>query len=65
MEVAKRVNLVFLDACRDNPLARSLASSLGTRGIAVGTGLASVQSAIGTMIAYSTQPDNVALVFRL
>jgi uncharacterized caspase-like protein len=61
MEVAKRVNLVFLDACRDNPLARSLASSLGTRGIAVGTGLASVQSAIGTMIAYSTQPDNVAL----
>jgi tetratricopeptide (TPR) repeat protein len=61
MEVAKRVNLVFLDACRDNPLARSLASSLGTRAIAVGTGLASVQSAIGTMIAYSTQPDNVAL----
>ena len=61
MEGAKRVNLVFLDACRDNPLARSLSTTLGTRGIAVGTGLASVQSAIGTMIAYSTQPDNVAL----
>jgi uncharacterized caspase-like protein len=61
MESQKRVNLVFLDACRDNPLARSLVSSLGTRGIAVGAGLASVQSAIGTMIAYSTQPDNVAL----
>jgi uncharacterized caspase-like protein len=55
------VNLVFLDACRDNPLARSLSTTLGIRGIAVGTGLASVQSAIGTMIAYSTQPDNVAL----
>ncbi len=61
MEAEKRVNLVFLDACRDNPLARSLARSLATRGIAVGSGLASVQSAIGTMIAYATQPDNVAL----
>jgi uncharacterized caspase-like protein len=61
MEAERRVNLVFLDACRDNPLARSLASSLGTRGIAVGAGLASVQSAIGTMIVYATQPDNVAL----
>jgi hypothetical protein len=34
---------------------------LDTRGIAVGSGLASVQSAIGTMIVYATQPDNVAL----
>lgn len=61
MEVERRVNLVFLDACRDNPLARSFARSLGTRSTAVGQGLASVQSAIGTMIAYATQPDNVAL----
>jgi len=61
MEVERRVNLVFLDACRDNPLARSFARSLGTRSTAVGQGLASIQSAIGTMIAYATQPDNVAL----
>jgi uncharacterized caspase-like protein len=61
MEAEKRVNLVFLDACRDNPLARSLARSLGARSSAVGQGLASIQSAIGTMIAYATQPDNVAL----
>jgi tetratricopeptide (TPR) repeat protein len=61
MESAKRVNLVFLDACRDNPLARTLASSFATRGLTVGSGLASVQSAIGTMIVYATQPDNVAL----
>jgi uncharacterized caspase-like protein len=61
MEAEKRVNLVFLDACRDNPLARSLASSLATRGLTVGSGLATVQSAIGTMIVYATQPDNVAL----
>jgi Caspase domain len=61
MEAEKRVNLVFLDACRDNPLARSLARSLGTRSSSVGQGLASIKSAIGTMIAYATQPDNVAL----
>ena len=61
MEAEKRVNLIFLDACRDNPLARSFARSLGTRSAAVGAGLAPVQSAIGTMIAYATQPDNVAL----
>jgi uncharacterized caspase-like protein len=54
------VNLVFLDACRDNPLARSFSRSLGTRSTAVGAGLATIQSAVGTMIAYATQPDNVA-----
>ncbi|MEZ5666399.1 MAG: Ig-like domain-containing protein [Alphaproteobacteria bacterium] len=48
--------LVFLDACRDNPLARSM--STGTRSI--GRGLAEVTSATGTLIAYATQPGNVA-----
>jgi tetratricopeptide (TPR) repeat protein len=61
MEAERRVNLIFLDACRDNPLARSFARSLGTRSTAVGQGLASIQSAVGTMIVYATQPDNVAL----
>jgi len=61
MEAEPRVNLVFLDACRDNPLARSFARSMGARSASVGQGLALVQSAIGTMIAYATQPDAVAL----
>ena len=61
MEADKRVNLVFLDACRDNPLGRSLARSLGTRSISISQGLASIQSSVGTMIVYATQPDNVAL----
>ncbi len=61
MEAEQRVNLIFLDACRDNPLARSLARSLGARSASVGQGLASIQSALGTMIVYATQPDNVAL----
>jgi hypothetical protein len=33
----------------------------GTRSTGVGQGLASIQSALGTLIAYATQPDNVAL----
>jgi hypothetical protein len=61
MEAEPRVNLVFLDACRDNPLARSFARSMGARSASVGQGLAPLQSAIGTMIAYATQPDAVAL----
>jgi uncharacterized caspase-like protein len=62
MEARERVNLIFLDACRDNPLARSFASTLGaSRSAAVGQGLASIQSAVGTMIAFATQPDAVAL----
>jgi len=61
MDGEKRVNLVFLDACRDNPLSRSLARSLGTRSTSVGSGLAPIQSPIGTMITYATEPNSVAL----
>ena len=54
-------NLVFLDACRDNPLAQSLARSMGpTRSSAIGRGLGRVETAGGTLIAYATQPGNVA-----
>ena len=53
--------LVFLDACRDNPLAQGLARSMGaTRSAAVRRGLEWVESASGTLIAYATQPGNVA-----
>lgn len=56
-----KANVVFLDACRDNPLARNLARTMGTRSSAVGQGLAQVQTGVGTFISYSTQPGNVAL----
>jgi uncharacterized caspase-like protein len=56
-----KTNLVFLDACRDNPLARSLARAMGTRSIGVGKGLAEVQAGVGTFVAYSTKPGDVAL----
>ena len=61
LEREGKTNIVFLDACRDNPLARNLARSMGTRSAGVGRGLAQVQAGVGTFIAYSTQPGNVAL----
>jgi uncharacterized caspase-like protein len=51
---------VFLDACRDNPLARNLARAMGTRSVGVGRGLAEVQAGVGTFIAYATKPGEVA-----
>ncbi|WP_420410832.1 caspase family protein [Roseibium sp.] len=61
MEQTSKTNLVFLDACRDNPLAENLARSMGTRSTAVGRGLAKTSSGIGTLISFATQPGNVAL----
>ena len=61
MEREAKTNLIFLDACRDNPLAKNLARSMGTRSVSVGRGLARVNSGIGTLIAFATEPGNVAL----
>lgn len=62
MEREAKTNLVFLDACRDNPLARTLARGLGaSRSTTISQGLARIESGIGTLIAYATEPGNVAL----
>lgn len=60
-ERPSRTNIIFLDACRDNPLARNLARALGTRSADISRGLAPVESGIGTLISFSTQPGSVAL----
>jgi len=53
MERARsRVNIVFLDACRNNPFARSFRSAA--------QGLAMVNAPAGTFIAYATAPGDVA-----
>ena len=61
MEHSTKTNLIFLDSCRDNPLAENLARSMGTRSGAVSRGLAKIGTGIGSLIAFSTQPGNVAL----
>ena len=61
MERDAKASIVLLDACRDNPLARNLARSMGTRSAQAGQGLTPVQTGSGTLIGFSTQPGNVAL----
>ena len=56
-----KTSIVILDACRDNPLSRNLARTMGTRSTAIGRGLAAASTGLGTFIAYATQPGNVAL----
>jgi len=61
MEKATPINLLFFDACRDNPLTGNLARALSARSIEVGRGLGAAQSAAGTLISFSTQPGKLAL----
>jgi hypothetical protein len=53
MEAARNpMNIVILDACRDNPFTRSYRSS--------SQGLAHMDAPTGTIIAYATSPGSVA-----
>jgi hypothetical protein len=61
MEREAKTSIVLLDACRDNPLARNLARTMGTRSSQVSQGLAEVRTGVGTLIGFSTQPGNVAV----
>jgi uncharacterized caspase-like protein len=61
MEQTTPLRLVFLDACRDNPLARRLSRSAPSRSLGVGRGLARMSNRTGTLIAFATEPDQVAL----
>jgi Caspase domain/Putative peptidoglycan binding domain len=61
MEREAKTSIVLLDACRDNPLARTLARSMGTRSSLIGQGLAEVRAGVGTLVGFATQPGNIAL----
>ena len=53
MEAANnRLNIVILDACRNNPFARSFRSG--------SAGLAQMDAPVGTLIAFATAPGSVA-----
>ena len=54
MERDPRVNIIVLDACRDNPFASAMSRSLSR-------GLAPMETrSVGSLIVYSTQPGAVA-----
>ncbi len=62
MKREDRVNVVILDACRDNPFAAALAKSR-TRAIIGERGLSRIDGdlARGTLIAFASDPKSVAL----
>ncbi|MGZ5836534.1 MAG: caspase family protein [Xanthobacteraceae bacterium] len=55
----KKLALVVLDACRDNPFAAQMRSTSATRSI--GRGLAPIEPRRGTLVAYAAKHGEVAL----
>ena len=62
MEARAATNIVFLDACRNNPLAENLRrSAAGSRSLAVGSGLAKITpNNRDTLVAFSAAPGQTA-----
>lgn len=56
---ARKLRIVVLDACRDNPLASALSRSVG-RSLGVTRGLAAPPEADNMLVAYATAADAVA-----
>ncbi|TPK60775.1 MULTISPECIES: caspase domain-containing protein [unclassified Mesorhizobium] len=55
------IRLIFLDACRDNPLAEVLAKTAGVRGAKSGLAEISIENGgAGTLVAFATSPNQVA-----
>ena len=60
IEPAKQLRLVILDACRDNPFAKTMKRTVASR--AIGQGLAKVEpTSPNTLIAYSAKAGSTAL----
>jgi uncharacterized caspase-like protein len=59
IEPARKLRLVILDACRDNPFARSMKRTVATR--AIGQGLAKIEpTSPNVLIAYSAKAGSTA-----
>ena len=56
-----KTSLIILDACRNNPFARSLSTLAKTRGVQASEGLAEMEGASGSFIAFSTKPGYTAM----
>ena len=61
--LAKRLSVIILDACRNNPFTKILAENFGpTNSVKIGQGLARIgKEPRNTLIAYATSAGNVAL----
>jgi tetratricopeptide (TPR) repeat protein len=59
IENAKKLRLVVLDACRDNPFVAQMRRSTASRSI--GRGLARIEPEGGTLVAYAAKHGQIAL----
>src|SRR5262245_1931513 len=59
MEPARRLRVVLLDACRDNPFVKSMRLTAATRSVTRGLGRIDAGGA-NTLIAFATEPNAVA-----
>ena len=63
MKRQEAIDVIILDACRDNPFAADLARFTGNRSVVVDRGLSRIDNefAKGTLIAFATDPKSTAL----
>lgn len=60
LESAKRLRLIILDACRDNPFAKTMKRTMASR--AIGRGLARVEPVTSdTLIAFAAKAGSIAI----
>jgi uncharacterized caspase-like protein len=59
IEGARKLRLVVLDACRDNPFLNQMKRTMGTR--AIGQGLARIEPEAGTLVVYAAKHGETAL----
>jgi uncharacterized caspase-like protein len=60
-ERAKKLRLVILDACRDNPFASQMKRTLTVASRSVTRGLAAVEPEAGTLVVYAAKDGETAI----
>jgi len=58
-EGARKLRIILLDACRENPFARQMRRTVASRSI--GRGLARIEPEGGTLVAYAAKHGEIAL----
>jgi len=58
-EGAKKLRMVILDACRDNPFANKMRRSVASRSVT--RGLTAIEPDVGTLVAYAARDGQTAL----
>jgi hypothetical protein len=59
VEGARKLRIILLDACRENPFARQMRRTVASR--TIGRGLARIEPDGGTLVAYAAKHGEVAL----